>query len=279
MRHRLLLLTLALALAGFVTPAASQAATSTLSIKAKITHFRAHAGSLNANGVITGTLKSGSDVQKDTAAVRFRVIAARSRGRCNILTLNLQQLHLDLLGARVDTSAINLELYARRGRILGNLFCAVTHARIRLPRAAAAMNRQLDGRALRVMAAHTTAQAAQAPPPATCQVLDVILGPLHLDLLGLNVDLYGRTKSDPVEITITAQPGGGLLGDVLCSLAGHGNITSLAGLSSLLRSVGVTIADTDLQNLVNSLGINLANGLTNLDLQRILQALQPPPSG
>jgi len=74
-------------------------------------------------------------------------------------------------------------------------------------------------------------------------------------------------------------PGGGLLGDVLCSLAGHGNITSLAGLSSLLRSVGVTVADTDLQNLVNSLGINLANGLTNLDLQRILQALQPPPSG
>jgi hypothetical protein len=279
MRHRLLLLTLALALAGCVVPAGSQAATSTLSIKAKITRFHANASSLTAAGVITGTLRSGSDVKRDSAPVRFRVTAAQSGRRCNILTLNLQQLHLDLLGARVDTSAINLELYARRGRILGNLFCAVTHARIRLPRAAAAMNRRLDGRPMRVMAAHTTAQAAQAPPTAPCQVLDVILGPLHLDLLGLNVDLYGKTKSDPVEITITAQPGGGLLGDVLCSLAGHGNITSLAGLSSLLRSVGVTIADTDLQNLLNSLGINLTNGLTNLDLQRILQALQPPPSG
>jgi hypothetical protein len=141
------------------------------------------------------------------------------------------------------------------------------------------MNRKLHGRSLRVIAAHTTAQAAPAPPQATCQVLDVILGPLHLDLLGLNVDLYGKTKSDPVEITITAQPGQGLLGDVLCSLAGHGNITSLAGLRGLLQSVGVTVADTDLQNLLNSLGINLTNGLTNLDLQRILQALAPPPSG
>jgi len=63
---------------------------------------------------------------------------------------------------------------------------------------------------------------------------------------------------------------------VLCSLAGHGNITSLAGLQGLLKSIGVTVADTDLQNLLNSLGINLVNGLTNLDLQRILQGLQPP---
>jgi len=278
-RQRLLLLTLALALAGLFVPAASQAATSTLSIKAKLTRFYAHGSSLNASGVISGTLKSGSDVKRDSAPVRFRVTAAQNGRRCNILTLNLQQLHLDLLGARVDTSAINLELYAKRGRILGNLFCAVTHARIRLPRAAAAMNHTLNGRPLRVMAAHMKAQAAQTPPPATCQVLDVILGPLHLDLLGLNVDLYGKTKSDPVEVTITAVPGEGLLGDVLCSLAGHGNITSLAGLQGLLKSVGVTVADTDLQNLLNSLGINLVSGLTNLDLQRILQGLQPPPSG
>jgi len=116
-------------------------------------------------------------------------------------------------------------------------------------------------------------------PPNTCTILDLTLGPLHLDLLGLNVDLYGKTKSDPVEVTITAVPGEGLLGDVLCSLAGHGNITSLAGLQGLLKSVGVTVADSDLQNLLNSLGINLVSGLTNLDLQRILQGLQPPPSG
>jgi hypothetical protein len=35
----------------------------------------------------------------------------------------------------------------------------------------------------------------------------------------------------------------------------------------------VTIPDADLQDLLNSLGLNLTNGLTNLDLQQILQAL------
>jgi hypothetical protein len=274
MRHRTtLLLTLALALAGLLAPSASQASTSTLSIKAKITRFYARGSSLNATGVITGTLRSGTQVKRDSAPVRFSVAASRSGRRCNILTLNLQQLHLDLLGARVDTSAINLELYATRGAILGNLFCAVAHARIVLPRAAAAMNRRLGGHALRVMAARATAQAAQAQPAGSCQVLDLILGPLHLNLLGLNVDLYGKTKSDPVEVKITAQPGHGLLGDVLCSLAGGNGITSLTGLQGLLQTIGVTITDANLQNILNSLGINLTNGLTSGDLQRILQAL------
>ena len=49
---------------------------------------------------------------------------------------------------------------------------------------------------------------------ATCQVLDLTLGPLHLNLLGLIVDL------NQVHLTITADPNGGLLGSLLCSLAG-----------------------------------------------------------
>jgi hypothetical protein len=194
MRHRLLLLTPALALCGLLAPAASQASANTLSIKAKITKFYAHGSSLNASGVIAGTLKSGGQVQKDTAPVKFKVAAASKAGRCNILTLNLQQLHLNLLGARVDTSAINLELYATRGRILGNRFCAVSHAKIVLPGAAAAMTRRLQGRSLPVLAAHsTTAQAAQTP--GSCQVLDLVLGPLHLDLLGLNVTSTARPRA------------------------------------------------------------------------------------
>jgi len=49
---------------------------------------------------------------------------------------------------------------------------------------------------------------------ATCQVLNLTLGPLDLSLLGLNVHL------DQVHLVITATPGGGILGDLLCSLAG-----------------------------------------------------------
>jgi hypothetical protein len=50
-------------------------------------------------------------------------------------------------------------------------------------------------------------------PAATCQVLDLVLGPLHVDLLGLVVDL------NRVHLSITANPAGGLLGSLFCGLA------------------------------------------------------------
>jgi hypothetical protein len=116
-----------------------------------------------------------------------------------------------------------------------------------------------------------SARAAQAQ---TCQVLKLILGPLHLDLLGLVVDLYGRTHNDPVVVTIDAQPSKGLLGQLLCGLAGGGGVTSLGGLQNLLNSLGLNLSTTQLQNLLNQLGIgNLSGGLTQLDLNRILKAL------
>jgi hypothetical protein len=60
------------------------------------------------------------------------------------------------------------------------------------------------------------AQASQQP--GTCRVLDLTLGPLDLNLLGLRVQL------NQVHLQITAIrsgfPGGGLLGDLLCGLSG-----------------------------------------------------------
>jgi hypothetical protein len=48
-----------------------------------------------------------------------------------------------------------------------------------------------------------------------CDVLNLVLGPLHLDLLGLVVDL------NQVVLNITAQPGAGnLLGNLLCAITG-----------------------------------------------------------
>ena len=65
-----------------------------------------------------------------------------------------------------------------------------------------------------------------AQTTATCQILHLDLGPLHLTLLGLNVDL------SEVVLDITATPGpGNLLGNLLCSVAGLlDNPTGLAGL-------------------------------------------------
>jgi hypothetical protein len=48
-----------------------------------------------------------------------------------------------------------------------------------------------------------------------CDILNLVLGPLHLDLLGLVIDL------NQVLLDITAQPGAGnLLGNLLCAITG-----------------------------------------------------------
>lgn len=49
----------------------------------------------------------------------------------------------------------------------------------------------------------------------TCDILNLVLGPLHLDLLGLVIDL------NQVVLNITAEQGpGNLLGNLLCAVAG-----------------------------------------------------------
>jgi hypothetical protein len=285
-----------LAFAAVVAPSAN-AKTSTpttgstssrLSMTAKITSFRATASGVVAAGTLNGKLRSGTSVSRDSAPVRFAVVAKANAARCNVITLRLAPLDLELLGVQVTTSHISLDVYALHGRVLGDLFCALSHAKVTFPRSARlahALNARLHGRPLRVWTATESfpANAAQAQPQS-CQVLKLVLGPLHLDLLGLVVDLYGQTKADPVIVTINAQPSKGLLGQLLCGLAGGGGVTSLSGLQSLLSSLGVNLSTAQIQNLLNQLGIGkLSGGLTQLDLNRILQALglgqAPPPTG
>src|SRR3954454_1606951 len=284
MRPLTIMLAALVAAFALAVPASAGAATkSTLSMRAKITSFRATASGVVADGTLTGKLRSGTSVSRDRAPVRFRVAAKRHGRRCNVITLRLAPLDLELLGVQVNTSHISLDVYARKGRVLGNLFCALARAKVTFPRVARAMNSRLHGRSLRVIAASTSlpATAAQAQPQS-CQVLKLVLGPLHLDLRVRSVDLYGKPRRNPVIVTINAQPAKGLLGQLLCGLAGGGGVSSLAGLQSLLSSLGVNLSTTQLQNLLNQLGIgDLSGGLTQLDLNRILQALglgqQLPP--
>jgi hypothetical protein len=76
----------------------------------------------------------------------------------------------------------------------------------------------------------TTIIAAQATQ--SCTILDLTLGPLHLDLLGLVVDL------NQVHLVITAKPGSGnLLGNLLCAIANLLNGgTPGGGLAGLLNA-------------------------------------------
>ncbi len=78
--------------------------------------------------------------------------------------------------------------------------------------------------------------AAQRAAAVNCQVLNLVLGPLNLNLLGLVVHL------DTVHLNITAVPGAGnLLGNLLCAVAGLLDGTPLSGLldqlSGLLSSI------------------------------------------
>jgi len=80
-------------------------------------------------------------------------------------------------------------------------------------------------------------------PQAVCGILDLDIGAIHLDLLGLVVDLA------PIHLDITAVSGAGnLLGNLLCAVAGlldpNGFLTDLIGtLTQLL----------DLLNQINQL--------------------------
>lgn len=67
---------------------------------------------------------------------------------------------------------------------------------------------------------------------ASCQILDLVLGPLNLDLLRLQVAL------DTVHLNITAVPGAGnLLGNLLCSVAGLLDGSDLGGLTNILNQI------------------------------------------
>jgi hypothetical protein len=95
----------------------------------------------------------------------------------------------------------------------------------------------------------STSPAQTAQATAGCQVLDLVLGPLHLDLLGLVVDL------NQVHLNITAQPGSGnLLGNLVCAIA-----NLLNGSGSGTGGAGATLA-----TLVNSLATMLNNLLAML---------------
>src|SRR3954454_10314335 len=86
-----------------------------------------------------------------------------------------------------------------------------------------------------------TASASQLPA-ASCQVLDLVINPITLNLLGLVV------HTDTIHITITAVPGpGNLLGNLLCGILGildPGHITAgqlaqiLNAILALLTNVG-----------------------------------------
>lgn len=112
--------------------------------------FVGRAHHLYAIGTLAGTLKDANGTTKDvsrtttlaiskvtqgstTSSMSLRSAPASSsgspalQGSCNVLTLNIGAIHLNLLGLVVDLSPINLNITGQTGsgNLLGNLVCGI----------------------------------------------------------------------------------------------------------------------------------------------------------
>jgi hypothetical protein len=210
----------------FTTTAAVTAGT--VHLRFRVQRFVARNGQLLARTRVIATYL-GTDGQTATTSklvtMRAYVPSARALSRhiCRVLLLRLEALELNLLGLKIELEEpLVLRITAnRRGGILGRLFCSLA-AGMRhqaLARTATQLNRSLANTAASAFQFRfpVNPAGAQVQQQVECPVLELILGPLDLRLLGLRVHL------ERVHLTITGipstQPGGGILGDLLCALS------------------------------------------------------------
>jgi hypothetical protein len=161
-----------------------------------------------------------------------------------VLHLELGELHLALLGlivnlTPVDDPSITLDISADSGEALGKLLCQVINAvqgttvrktTLATKRLNAVVKKQysagvmsfnaplrvssgLAGTTTGSTTSTTTTTPGTGAPTGQCSVLNLVLGPLNLDLLGLIVQL------NKVQLDISANPVG-TLGTLFCQLAG-----------------------------------------------------------
>lgn len=154
--------------------------------------------------------------------------AGAAAASCPILDLSLGPINLSLLGLNVDTSPICLVVTAHQGGgLLGDLLCGIANLLNQgTPLAdvlAGLSQTQLDTlnfglTQLLNQAVFIPLTSSNAVTSATCSILHLSLGPLDLNLLGLQVQL-NNCSNGPVVVDVTATQGGGLLGDLLCGVA------------------------------------------------------------
>jgi hypothetical protein len=229
----------AVALGRGATPASAQEPTAEepkpsgeVTVKVAAERFFVSGGEVVAEGPSSAIYRGKDGTTHETGGrVRLQVDTTKN---CRVLELHLAELYLDLLGLQVRTSTINLKITGDRKQALGRLFCKLSGAlelskSAKAKRAARSLNARLGDRGLPLLefTAHVhqqqqpAARQGQAPPPPAdaCRVLDLLLGPLDLDLMGLVVELYGATEGDPIRVNVVADRNGGQLGQTFCQLS------------------------------------------------------------
>jgi len=219
------------------------------------------------NGQLVATGQIGShnfDIPLTLTTTPSGTEGLSAQATTDILHLQLGPIHLDLLGLKVDTSKICLDINAVSGpgNLLGNLLSSVANllnggtplGTILGNLTGTQLNQLLGGitdllngifgallSPANVTGVGSSAGAAAAQAAAPVNILHLALGPVDLNLLGLQVGL-DNCANGPVTVDITAQPGpgnllGNLLGGVAHLLDNPSNPNALANLLSRISGI------------------------------------------
>lgn len=181
---------------------------------------------LRAAGTVTGTL-AGLPFTTNITNFVLQLVPdnpATPAVECSVLNLELAPIHLAVLGLRVDTSAICLDITATPGGgLLGDLLCGLAGGIPLGLLPTAGQVGTLEGGLVDLIEGSLDLSPVQVNPQNSvctgeCEILALALGPLNLSLLGLNVSL-DDCAGGPVQVCVSATRSEGLLGSLLCGLS------------------------------------------------------------
>lgn len=225
----------------------------------KITSVTNNNGQLVAHGTLGSTTFDAPITVSITPVAGTAAATSKAADPTTpVLNLMLGPIDLNLLGLHVDTSKICLSVGAQSGpgNLLGNLLTDVANllnsgtglGGILGGLTSTQLNQLLTGITglLNGVLGHVTAPAAVTggggmTSTGACNVLNLSVGPVALNLLGLTVNL-DNCAGGPVTVDVTAQQGpGNLLGNLVCGLSGlldpNANAAGLARLEPVLARV------------------------------------------
>ncbi|HEV8293352.1 MAG TPA: hypothetical protein VGP94_15555 [Tepidisphaeraceae bacterium] len=189
---------------------------------------------INGVNVVNGGLMAvgqiGSNIFQTPITVTAKPNPDPAKADCPILSLQLGPINLDVLGLKVDTSKICLDITADpTGGLLGNLLCGVANllnggsslgsilgglTGTQLNDLLGGITNLLNG-ALGAITAPSAVSGVSGTAAGATDILNLALGPVDLNLLGLKVHL-DNCANGPVTVDITAESGPGkLLGNLL----------------------------------------------------------------
>lgn len=187
--------------------------------------------SITGVSVVNGQLQASGLLgsQPFTAPLTLTTQPSATPGGTPILDLNLAPIDINLLGLEVKTSAICLDITAvpGSGNLLGNLLSGVanslnsgtTLSNVLGGLTSAQTSQLTSGLTNLLNGALGTATAPSAVTGASTNVLHLSVGPVNLNLLGLNVSL-DNCNNGPVTVDVIAHSGPGqLLGNLIGGLS------------------------------------------------------------